>query len=68
LSASGDVGGYLAGATRSTIDALIKNDPTFPRVIQLTDRISGFDADELAKWQASRIAASHAPEKKVSRR
>ena len=55
-----DVGPYLAGATRSTVEELMANDPDFPQLVPLTERIAGFVEDELAEWQSKKIAAARA--------
>lgn len=51
-----EVGPFLANLTRSSVDELIKNDPTFPRLVYLSERCPAFVEDELAAWQAARLA------------
>ena len=42
------------GLSRSTVYALLKSDPTFPRKIQLSARTTGIIESDLDAWIASR--------------
>jgi prophage regulatory protein len=51
------VGALLGGASIATVYRLVRDDPTFPRPLQLGRRMTRWSRAEIEAWVASRPAA-----------
>lgn len=50
----------VLGLGRSTVYALLKTDPDFPRPVNLGSRAVAWRRSEIEEWAATRPAAEHA--------
>lgn len=51
----------LLGASKATVYRWEREDPTFPKRVKLTERLSAWRADHLATWIEARTAESNKP-------